>query len=283
MTHIILNGQWMTRDAATVSCADRGFRFGDGVFETVAIHDGAPYQWPLHHARLIEGLEVLKIPAYHHDFKYDIDTMLTKLHVANGFIRISVSRGVGSIGYRPLPNITPTIVVEFIPRILNPLSSARLWLSTYHKPAPSAFPVGLKTAQGLNSTLALLEADEHECDEALLLSHDGDLCEAASGNLFWFSDRTLYTPSLTTGCLNGTTRSAILRLSPYPIQETIASMDVLSHAECVFLTNCNWLVLAVDSLTPNGWSWPSDHPVIVELKSLIENDIKNHHAERHHD
>lgn len=281
MTHIILNDQLLTREEATISCADRGFRFGDGVFETMALYDGVLYQFALHMARLTEGLNALKIDTKEYDFYKYIKLLIAKIHVTDGFIRIQVSRGVGSTGYRPIADITPTIVIEFLPRPPAPLPPASLWLSTYCKPPSSSYPAGLKTAQGLNSILALLEANGQGCDEALLLNSHHQLCEAASGNLFWLKDKTLYTPALSTGCLAGTTRETVIRLSVHPVKECTTPVESLQHAESVFLTNCNWLILPVSSLQPKGWSWPADHPAITQYTALLRADIKRY-CEQHH-
>lgn len=281
MTHIILNDQLLTREEATISCADRGFRFGDGVFDTIALYDGILYQFALHMARLTDGLDALKIDLKDYDFYKHIKILINKLHVTDGFIRIQVSRGVGSAGYRPLPNTQPTIVIEFLPRHPAPRPPANLWLSSYCKPPASSYPVSIKTAQGLNSILALLEADGNGCDEALMLNASHQLCEAASGNLFWVKDKMLYTPALSTGCLAGTTREAVIRLSIYPVRECTATLDALQKADCVFLTNCNWLILPVATLKPQGWSWPTDHIALTQFTALLRADIKLY-CEQHH-
>ena len=151
-----------------------------------------------------------------------------------------------------------------------------LWLSEWRKPSLQSLPVNHKLAQGLNSTLALMEADEQGCDEALLLSANGSLCEAASGNLFWISCEQLYTPSLATGCLNGSTRAALMRLYDGEVNEVDIEPDFIKGADAVFITNCNWGIMPVSSLSPKKWYWQTDHPLVQKLANAYQKDIETY-------
>ncbi len=276
MDYVNINGKTVPTERARIAVADRGFRFGDGVFETIALHDGILYQWELHEQRMAEGLAALRIPLPSYDMVKLVRRVIRKNALRDGFVRISISRGVGSRGYRPLPDISPTLVIECMPFGEAKEAATTLWLSRYTKPPTSCFPTQFKTAQGLNSTLAIMEADAQGCGDALLLTHDGQLCEASSGNLFWYQDGALHTPATSTGCLRGTTRDAVLRLSPYPIKHQNTWLDTLQHAECVFITNCNLGIMPVSALKPQGWQWKAYHQVIGELQSLYRLDIKRY-------
>lgn len=281
MTHTYLNGKLLTSDKAKISVADRGFRFGDGVFETMAVHAGVPYQWHLHEQRLLEGMSAIKLPQIDMNWQKAVKKLVHKNELNNGFVRISVSRGVGSAGYAPLTDNEPTLVMETIVRSASQANPATLWFSSYAKPSRHSLPVNHKIAQGLNSTLALMQARENGCDEALLLNHDGNLCEAASGNLFWLKDSQLYTPALDVGCLAGTTRDALIRFSPYLVKHCKARIDELKSADAVFISNCNWGVRAVQSLAPQGWCW-TNHRCVARLQALYEQDIR-HYVSEHAD
>lgn len=271
-----VNGRFLLAANAVVSISDRGFRLGDGVFETIKVVGGVPFQWNVHEHRLMQGLADLRIALIETDLKSTIKKLLHKNKMSHGFVRVAISRGVGSQGYRPAPNITPTIVMETLALPENNPKAAHCYLSKYTKPALSSLPVNSKISHGINSTLALLEAADHGCDEALLLNSQGQLCEAASGNIFWFEDGMLYTPSLDVGCLNGTTRDAIIRISPYRVRMQAGGIEALHHAHAVFLTNCNWGVLPIVSLEPQGWKWTINE-IHLEFESLyhkaIEDDV----------
>ena len=258
---------------AAVPVADRGFRFGDGVFETIRIQNHVPYQWELHQRRLFDGLRALQISPPLDDFSEPLKKLLKKNNFKHGFARIAISRGVGSRGYAPHPPIMPaTWVIELLPALENPEKPYRLWLSSVAKIPLQCLPGNQKLSQGVNAILALLEARKHDCEEALQLTTDGFISEAASANLFWIMGELLYTPPLDTGCLNGTTREAILRLSPYPITLQKAGVSALKNAEAVFLTNTRLGIHPVAALEPLGLTFKTNHRIIQLLIRKLKDD-----------
>lgn len=257
-----LNGRFLPAGEALIPVADRGFRFGDGLFETVRLVNGAPYQWPLHMARLAAGLESLRIPAPAVDWLAVAKQLVAANDRMDGFLRIAVSRGVGSLGYLPDAGIEPTCVVEIMPASPLPKKPFTLWQSSHARN-----PNNHKLSQGVTNTLALLEARDQGCDEALMLSPDGQLCEAASANLFWVSDNQLYTPALASGCLAGTTRAALMRLTG--VREIIASTDALAAAQSVFISNVRLGIWPVAAIAPHGWQYDTGHPLIAELTEKL--------------
>lgn len=267
-----INGQFVLADHATISVADRGFRFGDGVFETIALVDGVPYQWEAHINRLNTGLAALRITPPTVDWIGVARQLIQQNQTVEGFLRIAISRGVGSRGYMPNADIQPTWVVEIIPATALPERPFTLWQSTITRPPLSNLPSNHKLAHGIGSTLALLEARDHGCDEALMLTHDGKISECASGNLFWIAGDKIFTPALAAACLAGTTRAAILRLSPTPIEEVVADINALTCADAAFISNTRLGVWPIASLAPSGKQFDSAHPLIREITARFDAD-----------
>ncbi len=275
--YIYVNGSILPSEDASLQVQDRGFRFGDGAFETIAIHNSAPYQLDFHLERLKKGLSALSI-SHACDWRKEIHFFMEQNEQKEGFIRITVSRGVGSKGYLPT-NPTATVVIESMPPRAPANDAAALYVSQWRKAPSSIFPSGLKlNALGTNGTLALLEAQEHGADEALQLDVNGCISEVSSGNIFWFAGGKLYTPSLDCQCLEGSTRRTIMAISPYPVIESTTPLQHLYEAECVFVTNCAWGIWPVQSLAPMGWNWPKEHEVITTLQALYQQDIEQSHA-----
>lgn len=260
---------------AKISVEERGFRFGDGVFETITIYDGVPYQWEWHMKRLSSGCEALKIPADVEPLKEICAELIRRNCGGHCVLRIYISRGIGSRGYLPYAterSAGSTLVIETFekqPEVSEPVS---LWLSSYEKPSSTVLPVEHKLAQGLNSTLARMEAMEHGCFEALQLGSQGQIAEASAANIFWREEGHLYTPSLECGCLAGTTREAVLRLSPSPIKQGVFGLDALARADAVFLTNAGFLVAPVQELKPQNMRWNSE-ALSAEVKAWLKRDI----------
>jgi len=260
MTYCIINNHLVPTENALISVEDRGFRYGDGVFETIAVHKGVPYQFDWHMARLIGGLGAIKIAFDVSSIKDLCRQLVAKNGVKSGILRIQVTRGIGSRGYLPdpaHPKADASFVIETSPMPAISREPVALWQSHYQKISARALPVQYKLCQGLNSTLARLEAAENHCADALLINEHEQLCETSSGNIFWLKNEKLYTPSLDCGVLAGSTRAALLRLSPCPVVETDAGIDALAGAEAVFITNVVWGALAVGALFPQNIKWNS--------------------------
>lgn len=272
-----LNGAYLAASEASVPLADRGFRFGDGVFETIRLVNSVPYQWELHLARLNEGIAALRFTPADIAWARHAREIIARNKAREGFLRLAVSRGVGSQGYLPAPHDQPiTWAIEYLPPVLAPTQPARLHISRYARMPTSCLPANLKLAQGVGSTLALLEARDAGCDEALQLSADNMLCEAASANLFWLKSGQIFTPPLSSGCLRGTTRAAVMRLAPAPVCEITASVEALREAEGIFLTNSRagvWPVAHVEAL---GWQCATTLPLIVALADALARDRERH-------
>jgi branched-subunit amino acid aminotransferase/4-amino-4-deoxychorismate lyase len=268
-----INGRFTRAHHAAVPVADRGFRFGDGVFETIRVEGATPYQWELHLARLEQGMAALGITAPPIDWADFARKTIRKNGAIDGYLRIAVSRGVGSRGYLPFPPGMPaTFVIEYLPPLPPVERPYELWLSSWAKVPPQCLPGKFKLAQGVGSTLALQEAHANDCDEALQLTIDGFVSETASANIFWINEGTLYTPSLDTGCLSGTTRDAILRLSPLPSKTVTAGLSALEKAEAVFITNTRLGLHPISAIQPMGWKFNPTHLTMRQLHQALTAD-----------
>lgn len=272
--HIILNHTLLQTENAHLSVQDRGFRYGDGVFETIAVHSGVPYRFAWHMDRLKRALEAIRI-------SYDITALapecrqlLNANRVKDGLLRIQVTRGVGGRGYLP-GNTPPTCVIETMSLPLTPQQPVALWLSAYARPPAATLPTQFKLCNGLNSTLARMEATDQDCFDALMLDLSSHISETSSGNIFWLKKGVLYTPSLSCSALEGAVRAAIMELAPYPVKEWEAPLDELKNAEAVVITNSAWKVLPVSVLKPVALHWESTACAKRILEALGE-DIARH-------
>lgn len=267
-----LNGRFIPAGQPCIRAQDRGFRFGDGVFETIAVTRGLPYQWDFHVQRLQAGLAALSIGLEISGLFMDALELLARNEVSEGMLRIAVSRGAGSRGYLPLPECTPLVLMETLPLPSRPEEGVTLLFSEIEKISPRALPVSCKIAAvGLNSTLARMEAERAGCFDALQLNARGEICETSSANIFWLRDGTLYTPALSCGVLSGSTRHALMRLSPWPVIEGVFMPDTLRGAQAVMLTNAGLPVVAVNRLEPADWTWQSV-ATAQQIENLLQKD-----------
>ncbi len=265
-------------EEAHISVQDRGFRLGDGVFETIAVYQGVPYQWDLHMERLKKGLWALRIEADISNLYGLCQLLLQKNGVTEGGVRLTISRGAGSSGYLPAADITPTIVMEALPPAVDLPEEADVWISALKKPAVAALPVHYKLTHGINSTLARLEAQDHDCFEALLLNEKEEVCEASSSNIFWVKGKRLFTPAIACGVLEGTTRAALLRITPLEVEEGVFSLDALRQADEAFLTNSFWQILPIKQIIPENILYNTSKQAQLHHR-LLREDIAAHVAQ----
>lgn len=276
MTYVALNGHIVSLSEARISPEDRGFRFGDGAFETIRVTKGRPYLLHAHLKRLEEGLQILQIHASLQDAPSLATALIEKNQVTEGVLRIAVSRGEGSRGYLPLGKQNPTVYVTALSMPDEEMSPRHLIVSQYKKPSPDALPTHTKHANGLGSILARLEAEATGADDALMLSAAGFVSETSSANLFWQKDGKTYTPALSTGCLNGIMRQRFMQLFP-GILECESTLEELLQAEAVLMTNSAYYVTSVAVIA--GKQIPASEPLYREWRARIEKDISQSFAE----
>jgi branched-chain amino acid aminotransferase len=250
-----INGDIRPAIDAKISVWDRGFLFGDAVFETIRVLDGVPVFLEDHLQRLYAGLQALSIKAPAEiDIRSACKEVMRQNSLQDGMLRLTVTRGIGSQGYLPTQENPPSLIIGAVGVGTLP-HQVTLWQSSLCKPSPDSLPLQHKLTQGINSTLARLEAQQHEAEEALLLSAQGMIAEAAGANLFWKKGNTIYTPSLATGALAGVTRQQLLR--QWQVEQGEFALEALKSAEAVILTNRRYDAAAVKCIQPAGWEYDS--------------------------
>ncbi len=276
--YVSVNGEMVRADEACISIYDRGLRFGDGVFETIAVAYGVPYCWDLHQQRLFAGCDALRIPYKSAELRAHCDALIQKNNVVNGMLRIMVTRGVGSQGYLPVGSASPTVIIEATAvkqgcaEHKNDLS---LWVSSYKRLHPDTLPTQAKLMQGVNATLARMEAQDADCDEALMLDVNHHISEAASGNLLWMREGKYYTAHTDSGCLSGTMLAQLALLLTAPVQPTLLPLEELQHIDALVMTNAIKGAVAVRIVRSNEIEYHFDKSVTLaaHCNGLIQKDI----------
>jgi aminodeoxychorismate lyase len=236
---IFLNDRFVSAARARVSLFDRGLLYGDGLFETLRVHDGQVFRLPQHLARLRSGAEFLriKIPFTPTKISALAAQLLTKNNFRTGLLRLTLTRGVGARGYSPHGANIPTFAISLHPL---PPQKKVCHLVTAPLRLPVADPLArYKTATKLTQILARAHADDARAHDALLLNSRGQVAETTSGNLFIIADGQVFTPPLSAGILSGVTRAAVLELCAQlglPARERNIAPAHLLKADGIFLT-----------------------------------------------
>ena len=241
---VFLNGNFIEEEEAKISVFDRGFLYGDGVFETLRIYDCKPFLLDRHIGRLSHGLGSLFITEKYSFSEYleFARELIERNNVTNGVLRIQASRGPGKRGFSTTGNYNPTVLISLHeapnidPNNVTPVKLATsIQVQSDHDPFST-----LKTTNKLTNIVALREAEKAGMDEALLTNHKGNITEASSSNVFWIKDNTLFTPPISSGCISGITRGMVLELAA-SMNLTAAQQNAtpveLNDIEGGFLTN----------------------------------------------
>jgi branched-chain amino acid aminotransferase len=252
---VFLNGGFVPEEKAVISVFDRGFLFGDGLFEAMLVRRGEIFRWDQHMERLRRGIDFLKLTVpYSTDelFRFSMQ-LIQRNQMPECLLRLNLSRGMTARGYSPKNAVRPAVVLTLHPAPVLDSNRPTLWrvvTSTYCLPANDPL-TSFKTANKLPEVMARAEADAAGAHDALLLNPRGHIAEGTSCNVFWVRDSVICTTPLTSGALPGVTRAAVLELCVkmnIAWREKNAKPADLRRAQGVFLTNTSMGVVEVESL-----------------------------------
>lgn len=232
---VYLNGAYLEDVNASIGVDDRGFLYGDAVFETCRWHNGGYFRFDEHMRRFARGAASMRLTA---PATSDLRRIAQQLAAANpaedAVFRVTLTRG--RAGARE-----PTVLATLQPLAADWRETAKrgwslITAQTRHPPL-SALPSHIKSVGRVHGILARFEAQDAGADDALLLSPEGDIVEGPTWNIFWRKQNTLFTPSVETGILEGVTRTVILGLAGQNGLEAVEGRwprSELDHADEIF-------------------------------------------------
>ncbi len=245
---IYLNGHFVSEEAATLSVFDRGFLYGDGLFETLRAYSGKIFRLDQHLMRLSRSAQQIFLPL---PSPFEMAPLLAETldrnALKNALLRVTLTRGRGEAGL-DLPDApTPTLMIMARVHTISPDRYPE-GVSTVILPRTRGGRPELKSISFLENVLGKREARLQGAFEGLFMNPDGHLTEGTFSNLFWTRRGVLYTPSLETGILEGITRGVVLELAQrlnLPIQEGAYKADALLMSDEAFLTSTGMEILPI--------------------------------------
>ncbi|NOX96571.1 MAG: branched-chain-amino-acid transaminase [Nitrospirae bacterium] len=242
---VYLNGSLVPESEAKVSIFDRGFLYGDGLFETMRVYSGKVFRLERHLQRLFHAAGIIALPISRDEkeLREAIYQTLQANHLQEAYLRLTISRGEGGTGPDIPEKVGVNMVIVAKPLPLYP----RSWYEEGVKAAivdvrrdEASSLSRIKSLNYLPNILARLEARDKGAEEGIMLNSQGCLAEGTVSNLFIISQGKVVTPSVESGILPGITREAILELVPrqgWEISERRVNLSELREAEEAFLTN----------------------------------------------
>jgi branched-chain amino acid aminotransferase len=280
---IFMSGTIVDEADAKVSVFDHGLLYGDGVFEGIRAYHGKVFLLEEHVDRLYESAKAiaLEINMTQEDMCQAVIDTCKANDLMEGYIRLVVTRGVGTLGLNPYLCEKPEVIIIAAKIQLYPVELYETGLKVVTvgtvRNHPEAINPRIKSLNYLNNVMAKIEAINAGVLECIMLNPQGQVAEASGDNIFILKNGVLKTPPVWCGALDGITRRAAMRIAEdagIPVEETVLQRYDLFTAEEMFLTGTAAEVIAVTEVDrrPIGSGTPG--PVTQDLQARFKEFVK---------
>lgn len=279
-----LNGKIQPLEECRVSPMDRGYLFGDGVYEVIHLYAGRPYLLHRHMARLSRSLDELKIgPCDLQALEGRITALVEASGVSEGLIYLQITRGVYPVrshAYDPAPENRIGLPTEF------------LFVSAGKDLPPEIYAQGckavtfddlrwlrcdIKSLNLLGNVMAAQYAKERGAMEAILIGRDGKVMEGSHTSVFWIRDGVLETNPLTDNVLPSITRSEVISLAGkigVPFEESYLTKAELYQCDEVFITGTMTQVMGVSEIDGKKIGSGEQGPITEKIHDAFDQELE---------
>jgi len=281
-TRVWINGKLFDKHDAKVSVYDHGLLYGDGVFEGIRVYAGKVFRHKEHTERLYESAKAiaLKIPLSPEEMMAAVEETVKANNKVEGYIRLVVTRGPGTLGLDPRkcePQVI--VIVDDIALYAKELyeNGLEVITSSFTRNHPNALNPRVKSLNYLNNILAKIEAIRVGCLEAIMLNPQGEVAECTGDNLFVVKKGVVKTPPPEAGILEGITRNFVMELArsaKMDVRECTLTRHDVYTAEEVFLTGTAAEVIAVTKVDDRVVGSGKPGPVARRLRDLFQTAVR---------
>lgn len=274
-----INGKLYSSEDARVSVFDHGLLYGDGVFEGLRSYGGKVFRLREHVVRLFESAKAiwLEIPLTQQALCDAIDQMVKTNEIEDGYIRVIVTRGVGTLGLDPRKCNDPQVIIIADAIALYPSeyyeNGLEIITVSVNRNHPTALSPRIKSLNYLNNILAKIEGIQSGCIEALMLNHKGEIAECTGDNIFLVKQGELRTPPLDAGILAGITREAVSEIAAgigMDVRRVALTKHDVYTADEVFLTGTAAEVVPVVKVDSRSIGDGKPGPITCDLKERFQ-------------
>lgn len=283
---VYLNGEFVSLSKARVSILDRGFCYGDALFETMRVYSGKIFQLDRHLDRLEHGAKsiFLNLPESRDRIRDILYKTFNRNQGADAIIRLTITRGEGILGKLWQSDTSPTLSVyvrpysdppdewyqKGVPISLIPNSAAKL----------GSVQQQIKSANYLSQILARKQVEDQNSVDGIMINEDDEVCDGTISNVFVVKGNVLSTPAVNGYVLAGVTRQVVLKLAAQMEtdcrERSLTANDVLQGDE-VFLTNTGWEILPVTRVDGktigSGLPGPLTQALHREFRKCVDAEI----------
>jgi branched-chain amino acid aminotransferase len=292
---IYVNGRITGQNEAVIPVLDHGFLYGEGVYEVMRTYGREPFLFERHMDRLRRSAAMINLPVPfpNADFRSRIQETADAFYRDQGsqvagaemYIRVLLTRGVGSISYDVDACPAPTLVIIIKPQADPPASAYECGVNVVLVPIvrnhPGSINPLIKSNNLLNNALASQEAHRSGGFEAIMRNYRGEISECSQSNLFIVKDGVALTPPIDAGLLAGITRAFVLEIGAaagVPVrQQTLTDADLFGADE-MFLTSTTREIVPIvkvsDRVIGSGLPGPATKTLLAAFRRRV--------AEMHH-
>jgi branched-chain amino acid aminotransferase len=242
---VYVDGKFCDEKDAKVSVFDHGLLYGDGIFEGIRAYHGRVFKLKEHIDRLFYSAKaiLLDVPLSHAELMRAVVESCRANNLRDGYIRLIVTRGVGTLGLNPNRCKNPSVIIiadkiQLYPQEMYDEGMAIVTVPTTRNLHNAVNPA-IKSLNYLNNILAKIEANIAGVEEAIMLNSEGYVAECTGDNIFILKNNQMFTPPLSAGALYGITRGVVMELARaanIPVSEpNLTRYDLFNADEC-FLT-----------------------------------------------
>lgn len=283
---VSINGKIVPPEGALISVFDRGFLYGDSVFETIRTYGGRPFALIKHLERLERSaaLVFIDLPVTQSVLAREVEELVAAAGNAESYVRVMVSRGQGELGLDPaLAGISTRVMVAApLQPPAQSLYDTGVKVVTFRsqRATDATGAEGAKVGNYLTGVLAMREAKKVGAVEALIVDAKGRIIEGATSNVFWVQEGTLFTPPVEVGILAGITRAYVIEVAKtleLPVRQVAPKQRELLKADEVFISSSIrelLPVVEVDGKTiGSGKPGPITRRLHTEFRRLVSSDL----------
>jgi len=284
---IYIDGEYFDKKNAKISVFDHGLLYGDGIFEGIRFYEGRVFKLKEHIQRLFISAKalLLEIEMTQDEMEEAVCETIRKNGLTDGYVRLLVTRGVGTLGLSPFACDKSTVIIIADSISLYPdekyKEGLKLITCSTRRTAPAALSPSVKSLNYLNNVMAKVEAIFADAEEGLMLNEQGFVAECTGDNIFVVRDGKIKTPPSSAGALPGITREVIFQIAEnlgVGIEESqMTRYDIYAADEC-FLTGTAAEVIAAVSLDRrligNGKPGPITEKFIESFRNIVGQEGK---------
>ena len=281
-----INGVITPAEQANISVFDRGFLYGDSIYEVTYSEDNCLIFFHDHLERLYNSAAILGMSIFlsrDNIIEESLKTLKAS-KLSRAYIRIIITRGETEIGLDPSHSFKNNLIIIVKPQPRYPenqyKNGLKLLLSNVVRNNRMALDPNAKSGNYLNNVLAIKEAKNQGFDDAIMLNNHGKITEGTSFNIWAVKDNIVYTPPVSSGLLRGITREKTIDIAnqnSIPLDHSEFDTDFIFNADEVFITSSTKGIMSVSQISEHRFGdsladWPMTKRLMDEYAKLIESE-----------